>query len=142
MVIDKLREFFKDSRYEFVLLFGSYSSNTQNELSDIDIGIFFKDKIDYMDLGYQSAKLESILQKKIDMIVLNDLYRKDPLFAFEILNNHKPILLNNEKSYIDFKTFSQLFYLDHKPLIELNQKTLLNRIKNGKTGERNFVTEN
>jgi len=141
MVIDKLREFFKDSPYEFVLLFGSYSSNTQNELSDIDIGIFFKDRVDYMDLGYQSAKLESKLQKKIDMIVLNDLFRKDPLFAFEILNNHKLILLNNEKSYIDFKTFSQLFYLDHKPLIELNQKTLLNRIKSGKTGERNFVNE-
>jgi len=141
MVTDKLREFFKDSRYEFVLLFGSYSSNTQNELSDVDIGIFFKDKIDYMDLGYQSAKLESKLQKKIDMIVLNDLFRKDPLFAFEILKNHKLIVLNNEKSYIDFKTFSQLFYLDHKPLIELNQKTLLNRIKSGKTGERNFVTK-
>ncbi len=85
--------------------------------------------------------LESKIGKKIDMIILNDIYKKDPLFAFEILDNHTLLLINDEDSYITFKTSSQLYFLDHKPLIETNEKALLNRIKNDKIGERNFVTE-
>jgi len=136
-----LKKFFKNERYAFVLLFGSFSNASEGDLSDIDIGIFFEKEVDYMDVGYQSAMLESKLGRKIDMVVLNDIYKKDPLFAFEILDNHKLILLNNEKSYISFKTSCQLYFLDHKPLIEMNQQTLLQRIENNKIGERDFVSE-
>jgi len=140
-LIESLKDFFKDQKYAFVLLFGSYSDASQGDFSDVDIGLFFEKEIDYMDVGYQTAMLESKLGKKIDMVVLNDIYKKDPLFAFEILDNHTAISVNDEKSYISFKTSCQLYYLDHKPLIEMNQKALLERIQNGKIGERNFVTE-
>ncbi len=140
-LVDKLRKFFQNQKYDFILLFGSYSDGNDNLSSDIDIGLFFEKDVDYMDLGYQCAMLESKIGKKIDMIVLNDLYKKDPLFAFEVLQNHTPVIINNEKSYISFKTSCQLYFLDHKPLIQMNEKALLNRIKNDKIGERNFVTE-
>lgn len=140
-LISQLKDFFQDHKYSFVLLFGSYSDGSESESSDIDIGLFYKKEIDYKDLGFQSAMLESKIGKKIDMIALNDIYKKNPLFAFEILDNHTPVLINDEDSYISFKTSSQLYFLDHKPLIEMNEKTLLDRIKNDKIGERNFVTE-
>ena len=140
-IVDELKDFFKDSRYAFVLLFGSYVSGKQSDLSDIDIGLYYPDEVDYMDLGYQSAILESKFTKKIDIIALNDVYKKDPLFGFEILNNHIPILIKDEAKYISFKTACQLYYLDHLPLIQMQKKAFLQRIKNDKIGERNFVTE-
>ncbi len=141
-LIQRLKDFFENYDYSFVLLFGSYSSGEKKELSDIDIGVFFKKNIDYMEIGYQSIILEEKFHKKIDITVLNDIYKKDPLFAFEILNNHKPILINDKNSFISFKTLSQLYYLDYKDLIETNRKSLLYRIENNKIGERNFVREN
>ncbi len=140
-IIDQLKDYFKAGDYSFVLLFGSYSDGTQKSTSDVDIGLFYDKDIDYKDLGFHTAILETKIGKKIDIIVLNDIYKKDPLFAFEILDNHTPLLINNEDSYITFKTSSQLYFLDHTPLIETNEKALLNRIKNDKIGERNFVTE-
>ena len=134
-----LKTFFEDRNYCFVLIFGSYSDNSYGTSSDIDIGVFFESEVDYMTLGYQSAMLESKLGKKIDIIVLNDLYKKDPLFAFQILENHTPVVVKNQKCFVSFKTSCQLYYLDHKHLIDINKKALQKRIKNNKIGERNFA---
>ncbi len=139
--IDVVKNFFKSKDYPFVLLFGSQSNGTASQMSDVDIGLFYDGEVDYIDLGYQSAMLESKLGIKIDMIALNDLYKKDPFLGFEILENHKVIALNDEDSYIAFKTSCQLYYLDHKPLIDMNAKALYKRIESDKIGERNFVTE-
>jgi predicted nucleotidyltransferase len=138
-VLNRLQEYFDDSTYEFVLLFGSYSNDTNNALSDIDIGVYFQDSVDYLELGYHIAKLETIFNLKIDMIALNDIYKQNPLFGFEILKNHKPIIINNQEKYIEFKTKSQLYYLDAKPLIEQNRASLKQRIANNTFGERDFA---
>jgi len=141
-IIEQLHDYFKNQdRYSFVLLFGSYSDGSESVTSDVDIGLFYEGKVDYKDFGYQSAMLETKIDKKIDMMVLNDIYKKDPLFAFKILEKHTPILIHDEKAYISFKTSSQLYFLDHQPLIQREEKALSDRIKNDKIGERNFVTE-
>ncbi len=139
---DTVQTYFQHKKYSFVLLFGSYNSNTFSEHSDIDIGIYFPDKINYMDLGYDVAQLEAMLHKRVDIIALNGIYKKDSLFAFNILGNHSTLLVNYKKTYIDFKTSSQLYYLDRKELIEMNHLALQNRIKNHTIGERNFVGKN
>jgi hypothetical protein len=92
-----------------------------------------------MALGYDTAELESLLGKKVDVVALNDIYKKDSLFAFNILENHTVMLLNDEKKYIDFKTSAQLYYLDRKELIEMNHKALKKRIETNTIGERNFA---
>jgi len=138
-IIKKIKEYFKNSDYLFVLIFGSYAKNDFTNLSDIDIGIYFKDNPNYKEIGYHSLKLEELLNKKIDLIALNDIYKKNPLFSFEILKNHIPIIINNQEEFINFKTKCQLYYLDAKPLIEQNLFALKQRIKNKKFGERNFV---
>jgi len=138
-IIDIIQAYFKTKHYAFVLLFGSYANHTFSEQSDIDLGIYFNGKIDYMALGYDTAELESLLGKKVDVVALNDIYKKDSLFAFNILENHTVILLNDEKKYIDFKTSAQLYYLDRKELIEMNRKALKKRIETNTIGERNFA---
>ncbi len=140
-LIDRIKAFFAHSDYPFVLLFGSYSSGNAHEMSDIDIGLFYENGVDYKDLGYQTAMLEAKIGKKVDMIALNDIYKKDPLFGFEILQNHTPLLVRDEEAYVAFKTSCQLYYLDHKPLIEMQERALAKRIEEGKIGERNFVAE-
>ncbi|MCH9740294.1 MAG: nucleotidyltransferase domain-containing protein [Epsilonproteobacteria bacterium] len=142
-IINTLQEYFSDKPFTFVLLFGSYANGTESARSDIDIGLFFNKEIDYMELGYHSAKLSSLLDKKIDITALNDLYKKDPLIAFEILENHQCLACHNQEKYIHFKTATQLAYLDNKPIIELNRATLLKRIEQNETiGKRNYVREN
>ena len=137
-IIDILKSYFSDKEYGFVLLFGSYADGSYGEHSDVDIGVFFKEKVDYKTLGFDVAMLESKLEKKVDLIVLNALYKKNPLFAFEILQKHEPLMINDSKAYIDFKTSTQLYYLDHAPLLEQNRASLLYRIEKDKIGERNF----
>ncbi len=139
-LINKLQNYFKGSNFSFVLLFGSYANGSFKEGSDIDIGLYFDKDIDYLELGYHSAKLETILGKKIDLIPLNNIYKKDPLFAFEILNNHILLTYKDKNLYNKFKTYSNLYYLDSKQLIEQNRKSLLKRIEDGKIGERNYVS--
>ena len=139
---DRLKDYFKESPYSFVILFGSYAKGTANAASDVDIGVYFDGEADLLDMGYRSEILGSIVDKKIDMIALNDIPRKNPLLAFEILDNHTPLLVNNEDDYINFKTASQLSYLDHLDLIESNRNALLGRLRENKFGDRNFVTEN
>jgi predicted nucleotidyltransferase len=138
-IIDIIQAYFKTKHYAFVLLFGSYANHTFSEQSDIDLGIYFNGKIDYMALGYDTAELESLLGKKVDVVALNDIYKKDSLFAFNILENHTVMLLNDEKKYINFKTSTQLYYLDRKELIEMNRKALKKRIETNTIGERNFA---
>ena len=131
--------FKKRDIYSFVLLFGSFAKGAAHLNSDVDIGVWFKNDIDLIELGYDQAKLESLLQKPIQLVALNDIYKKDPLFAFEVLAAHQPILIEDEKKYLEFKRYSQLYYLDHVPLIEANRKHLKKRIEKGMIGERNHA---
>jgi len=135
----KLKAYFEQNQYAFVLLFGSYSDGKENSMSDIDIGIYFKGKVDLKQAGFDTAMLEKQFAKKIDITILNGIEKKDPLFGFNVLSRHKLIVLNNERAYIQFKTAAQLSYLDHKPLIEASLTAFKDRIKAGKTGERNYA---
>ena len=140
LVIGKLQNYFKDSKFTFVLLFGSYADDSFKTGSDIDIGVYFNEDIDYLELGYHSVKLESLLNRKIDLIPLNNIYKKNPCFAFEILNNHELLAYKDKNVYYEFKTYSNLYYLDTKPLIEQNEKSLLKRIEDDRIGERDYVS--
>src|SRR5690625_3102567 len=55
-------------------LLGSYSSDEQNESSDIDVVVEFNDPYlsfdNYMDL---KIELEDHFQKQIDLVILNDI---------------------------------------------------------------------
>lgn len=138
-MIKKLAKYFNKSDEAFVLLFGSYANKEEGPLSDVDVGIYFKDGIDVKTLGFHNAMLEKVLGKKIDLISLNGIEKKDPLFAFNILQNHQLLHLTDEEAYINFKTSVQLSFLDNKALIEQNMRDLQRRINNNEFAKRNYA---
>jgi predicted nucleotidyltransferase len=137
-MVNQIKKYFSQLPCKFVILFGSYADGSYNIMSDVDIGIY-SDEMDLKTLGFHTAMLESLLEKKVDLTILNGIENKNPQFGFNILNNHQVLLLNDKSFYINFKTKLQLSYLDHKPLLQMNQKALINRIKEDKIGRRDFA---
>ncbi|ADV46111.1 type VII toxin-antitoxin system MntA family adenylyltransferase antitoxin [Nitratifractor salsuginis] len=139
--IKTLQEYFKSGKqYPFVLLFGSFASGEAAPSSDVDLGIYVGKEPDFLEMGRHISTLESLLQRRVDLTLLDDLEARNPLLAFEILNQHIPLLIRDNERYIAFKTRAQLAYLDARPLIEANREALQKRIEANRIGERNFAT--
>ncbi|RLA68430.1 MAG: hypothetical protein DRQ78_00375 [Epsilonproteobacteria bacterium] len=120
---------------DFALLFGSYANNTQKVLSDIDIGIYTNRSIGLVEQGFLISSIEEKFEKNIDLVILNNLSKSNAKLAFNIVNNHKIIFCNNTEIYIDFKIYTYKFYFDQKPMYEMFDKALLERIANGTYGK-------
>lgn len=128
----KLKELL--SQYNFitnVLIFGSYATNKQNSMSDIDIAMQTNRDIDIFELGEIISNLESTLALKIDLVILNNLYKKSPLLAYNIYQSHKSVYINDTQAYNNFKENALHYYMDFKPIIEEQNKAFLERVKNG-----------
>jgi len=123
-----LKKYFLDKNYKLALLFGSFAKGDFHPFSDVDIGVWIeKDEIDKkIDLNLE---LEEILGKKVDIVNLKDLFKRDSLLSYEIAINHIPIKIADEELYIDFKTKSYLYYFDIKPLCEMIDKAFKERIE-------------
>ncbi len=136
MMIDRLKTLLSDYEYiEFALLFGSYASGKQYALSDVDIAIYTQTPIDLFERGGIIAELEDMLEKRVDLVLLNELEKQDPKLAFAIVDNHQVIFCRNQERYIDFKTDTYRYYFDHLPMYEMFDKALKERIANGTYGK-------
>ena len=113
------------------LLFGSYADNTQHTMSDIDIAVETKNDMDIFTMGEIISKLESATDKKIDFIILNDLYIKSPLLAYNIYQKYKIIFLKNKKSFTSFKENTLHHYMDFKHVLDEQNRAFLQRIADG-----------
>jgi len=119
----------------FALLFGSYANNSQRELSDIDVAIFVDKPIDLFAQGEIIATLECEVGKKIDLVIFNDLYKSNPKLSFNITNNHQVIFCNDYEHYVEFKINSLKYYLDVKPMLDMFDNALKERLENGTYGK-------
>src|SRR3990167_3156441 len=122
------------SQYDFisnVLIFGSFALDKQNSMSDIDIAIQTTRDIDIFTIGEIISNLESALAIKIDLVILNNLYKKSPLLAYNIYQSHKQVYINDVEKYNDFKSNALHYYLDFKPIIEEQNRAFLKRVENG-----------
>lgn len=139
-IIKNVTEYFNKFDYiEFALLFGSYASGKERFLSDIDFGIYVSKELELLEQGLMIYELEAITDKKVDLIVLNNLYKKNPEFAYNIVTNCKILSCRSKKSFIDYKTQSFLYYFDTDFLRKEVNEAFLKRLKQGKFGERNYV---
>jgi|YelNatPaOPRAMG01_1025707.scaffolds.fasta_scaffold11806_5 predicted nucleotidyltransferase len=112
-----------------VYLFGSYILGTHGEFSDIDIGIVLSEKCnkDYMELF---GKLYSMFSefypgKEIDIVFLD----KAPLtLKFEVVTTGKVIYRVSKEFEYNYREKIVKEYIDIKPLLEIQDKVLLERI--------------
>jgi predicted nucleotidyltransferase len=138
---DKITDVLKgDNNIVFALVFGSQANNGQaNRLSDVDIGIFTKDDIPLLRMGRIVSALEKVLKKEVDLVVLNDLYKRKPNFAFQVISSAKLLFTRDEDLFVEFKKNVFLYYLDAKPLIDMVKAAMNKRIEAGAFGERNYA---
>ena len=80
---DSLPPWLDEYQYiDFAILFGSYATDNTNFLSDIDIGIHTNREISLIELGEINSRIETLLSTEADIILLNDLYKKNPALSF------------------------------------------------------------
>lgn len=139
-MIEEIREYlYSYENILFALIFGSYAEGKSNELSDLDIGIFTKDEFDLLSFGRIIANLEKITFKTIDLVELNNLYKKSPNFAYQIATNHRIIFVRDNEEYINFKKNAFLYYFDTQYLRDMMNSALIKRIEEFRFGARNYA---
>lgn len=136
----KLRNYIESkSNISFSVIFGSYAKHSQNQFSDLDIGIYITKEIEILEIGEMISNLEDITKLKIDLLVLNDLYKERPTLAYSIVSNWHIIFNRNISEIQNFKTNTFLSYFDHESLRNQNNLSIKKRISMDKIGERNFA---
>ena len=125
----------KNKHIKFALLFGSFASGTQYDLSDMDIAIYTEEKLDILEFGMLVSDLENVTNRRIDLVELKDLYKTNAKLAFNIINSHQVIFCNDDEKYINFKSNTMQYYFDIQPMYEMFDKQLLKRLENGTFGQ-------
>lgn len=139
-IISEFRTYFKqDNRIDFILVFGSFFSNHYNELSDIDIAIHTKESLDLLVIGKIVSDLENISGRKVDIVELNEIYKRNPLFAFRVVSSSQSIVINNLQKFTDFKRNTFLYYLDTENMRVKFRKKFAKRIDQKRFGKRNYA---
>ncbi len=129
-----------DSRIDVGLLFGSHVSGKTTPMSDVDIGIITNVDMPLIDLGYLTYQLENAMDSDgVDLVILNDAYKRNPRFAFNVISNCRVVFCRKEDVLVDFKRNTFLYYFDTQPLREMVDAALRRRIAAGKFGETNYV---
>lgn len=124
---------------EFAILFGSVAEGRATNISDIDIGIYSRREIPLMDIGLVTARCEAALRKKVDVLVLNGLYKKRPVLAYELVTKGQLLFYKNQDNFIEFKKNAFLYYFDTSRLRSEIDKRFKERLESGKFGERNYA---
>ena len=123
--LEKVKQYLLEQlECEAIVLFGSYSRNTQNAESDVDLAIKSKKEIQPKELFEIKCKLEDILKKDVDLVDLNN--TQDGI-RYEILINGIAIYVKDELQF-------ELYKLDmYREYLELNEsrKMIIDNIKKG-----------
>ncbi len=123
----------------FALFFGSYVNGKAGNMSDLDIGIYCEENPDLLLLGKIIYDLEIITKKKIDLLELKDIYKKNPALAYRIATKHKIIFVRDNELFIEFKRRAFLYYFDTEKLRKSVRDTFYERISSKKFGKRNYA---
>ena len=124
---------------EFALIFGSFASGKVGSKSDLDLAIFSKESLDLLLLGKMIVDLEKITEFKIDLLELKDIYKKNPLLAYQIVTNCKLLFSKDENIFSEFKRKSFLSYFDTEKLRKSVNSAFYKRISSKKFGKRNYA---
>ena len=121
----------------FAYLFGSQVKGTAGVLSDIDVAVFFDEKIyaqgNIYGLEYELVlKLEKALETgRVDLVVLN----KAPIFLrYQILKGGEIIYCCSEKERVKFHEETIRLHLDFLPFRAIQNYYLQKRIDEGAFG--------
>ena len=129
-ITTKAAEILKDfDTVENALLFGSFAAGNAHAMSDVDIAVQTRKPLSVLALGDLLSRLETALDKKVDLVTLNDLPSNRPLLAYAIYQNHHPLFVRNTDAYLRFKEEALHRYMDFKPVMEMQNRSFKQRLK-------------
>lgn len=108
----KIKNFLEDEKnIAFGYVFGSYVNGNYHINSDIDIALFFYEYSfdDYLDITH---RLEKMLHKKVDMVVLNN--SKNLYLLEDIIRNSIVVKDSDKRDDFELKRWHEI--LDFKEL--------------------------
>ena len=123
----------------FALLFGSFAEGKAMDTSDVDLGIYVERDISILEYGDLISQLQSLTGRRVDLIILNNLYEENPRFAYQIISQGRLLFTKSENLWADYKRKVFLYYFDAEPMLKMINKSFSMRIEEGKIGQRNFV---
>lgn len=122
-IMKSLKIFFGD-RHEILLafLFGSFASQRMRPSSDVDIGILFQTIPDIDAINEVTEELSSILQREVDLIVLN---HASPVLKMQILKNGILLYASDRRYFYQFFTDTVNQYDDLKRIRKNCEENIL-----------------
>ena len=137
---DVIRDYLERYAFiDFAVLFGSHAEKRAGRLSDVDIGIYVSRDLPLMERGRMIAGLEAILKGDVDIVLLNDSYKANPVFVFEILTKGRMLFVRDQEKFIDFKKNALQYYMDTQPLRKMVEAALNARLQSNCFGVRGHV---
>ena len=133
----RITEFFSSKEEVlFVYLFGSVI--TKEKFRDIDIAIYMDLMPDLLSQGKLQSALDSLIEYKVDLVLLNELPSKNPAFVYNIVTTGE-LLINKDKSvHTEYKSKALQYYFDTAYLRNQFDEVFHQRMKADKFGERNY----
>ena len=122
----------KQTNIKFAYIFGSALKNKTRYGSDLDIAIYFNNEPDLLTIGELVFKLEKEVEKKIDLIKLNNLDKSNPCLAYSVLSKGIVVYPGDEKTFIEFKRSVLLHYLDFKFVRDMFDASFNKRLSSNK----------
>ena len=144
-IINFLKKYKKEIKNIFIskdvilsYLFGSYIKGNFSKLSDIDIAVILKKKIDCenylkikLDLSVKLSEILRDLKTEIDIVILNE---SSITLKYQVIKYGEVIYKLDEKTRVNFETTVVDYYLDTKPIRDESFEYLLKRIEDGRIG--------
>jgi uncharacterized protein len=120
---------------QFAYAFGSRVKGTPHFGSDLDIALYFDKEPDLLEIGMMVNELEEASGLQVDLVKLNGLHKKNPKLAHRVIDEGILLFSRDDKALVEFKKSAILWYLDFKPVIDLFERKLAERISNKKFGK-------
>ncbi|MDZ7657993.1 nucleotidyltransferase domain-containing protein [Fodinibius sp.] len=133
----KIKDFFRPKdEVIFVYLFGSFVN--KERYRDIDVAVYMDSIPDLISQGEMQSALDELFEINIDLVILNELPNKNPVFVYEILSKGKAVLNKNADIHTVYKSKAYQHYFDTAYLRKQFQDAFEKRMKTKKFGERDY----
>ncbi len=106
-------------------LFGSVADGVDNKLSDVDIAVLLRPGLSAIEKHrirmYLTERIEQVLQKETDVVVLNNASLK---MQHQVFSRGNPIYIKNEPMEEMFRLHKQKEYFDFQYYMEKERRDL------------------
>ena len=121
----------------FALLFGSMATGHAHPWSDVDIGVYVTTPLSLLEIGRLTATLERLVERDVDLLVLNDAPERTPALAYRAIAEGILLFCKDEDTFVSFKTSVILRYLDTAFLRTMVTQAFYERLEAGRFGKEN-----